>query len=83
MPIPVYSVKAGLRTSTLFFHEPPEYNMKRLFAPFLLAAGATLLSVASYGQAINSVPYPVGTFVTFDAPGAGTGQKSALGEDNL
>jgi parallel beta-helix repeat protein len=33
--------------------------MKRLFICFLLAAGAMLLSVASYGQAINSVPYTI------------------------
>ena len=32
---------------------------KRLFARFLLAAGAMLLSVTSYGQAINSVPYTI------------------------
>jgi hypothetical protein len=34
--------------------------MNRLFAPLLLAAGALLLSVASYGQTvINSVPYTI------------------------
>ena len=41
--------------------------MKRLFARFALAAGAMLLSVASYGQTpINSVPYTIsqsGTYV--------------------
>jgi hypothetical protein len=35
---------------------PCNLNMKRPFAHFLLAAGAMLLSVASYGQATNSVP---------------------------
>jgi parallel beta-helix repeat protein len=34
--------------------------MNRLFAPLLLAAGARLFSVASYGQTvINSVPYTI------------------------
>jgi hypothetical protein len=75
-PIPEYLVRLGFAPVLYFFTNPPEYNMKRLFAPFLLVAGAMLLSVASYGQAINSVPYtitrpgqaPVGTFVTLNAP---------------
>jgi len=55
-PIPEYVVRLGFAPVLYFFQDPPEYNMKRLFAHFLLAAGAMLLSVASYGQVINSVP---------------------------
>src|SRR5215813_3566175 len=46
------SIKHGL-----FAKKQSAPPMKRLFACFLLTAGAMLLSVASYGQiAINSVP---------------------------
>jgi hypothetical protein len=44
----------------LFAKKQSAPPMKRLFARFLLAAGAMLLSVTSYGQIpINSVPYTI------------------------
>jgi hypothetical protein len=63
--------------------------MKQLFARFLLAAGAILLSVASYGQtAINSVPYTIiasgNYFLNKDLTyGSSTGAAIAINTSNV
>jgi hypothetical protein len=64
-------------------------HVKRLFACFLLAAGAMLLSVASYGQgqAINSVPYtitqPGQYFLNKDLSTLASGAAIAINTSNV